>query len=104
MTSSASCDAITTDSASYADWALYLNEYGLFMSPVVEGETWIVPGSNLSYKRAALFDGDDRPRYPVFWKTYVNWELEGTSSALWLDPAIRVELNKPIPFGDYLLK
>jgi hypothetical protein len=90
------------DDASYADWALYLNEYGLFMSPVVEGETWILPGSNLSYKRAALFDADDRPRYPVFWKTYVNWELEGASSALWLDPAIRVELHKPIPFGDYL--
>jgi hypothetical protein len=90
------------DRASYADWALYLNEYGLFMPPVIEGETWIVPGSNLSYKRAALFDAEDRPRYPVFWKTYVNWELEGASSALWLDPAIRVELNKPIPFGDYL--
>jgi hypothetical protein len=95
-------DLYAAESASYADWALYLNEYGLFMSPVIEGETWILPGSNLSYKRAALFDEDDQPRYPVFWKTYVNWELEGTSSALWLDPAIRVELNKPIPFGDYV--
>jgi hypothetical protein len=95
-------DLFGADHASYADWALYLNEYGLFMSPVIEGETWILPGSNLSYKREALFDASDRPRYPVFWKTYVNWELEGVSSALWLDPAIRVELNKPIPFGDYL--
>jgi glycosyltransferase involved in cell wall biosynthesis len=95
-------DLHRADDASYAEWALYLNEYGLFMSPVIEGETWILPGSNLSYKRAALFDADDRPRYPVFWKTYVNWELEGVSSALWLDPLITVELCKPIAFSDYL--
>ena len=94
-------DLYRADSATYADWALYLNEYGLFMSPIVRGETWILPGSNLSYKRAALFDGD-RPRYPVFWKTYVNWALEGGGSPLWLEPEIRVELNKPLAFGDYL--
>ncbi len=94
-------DLYQADAASYSTWSLYLNEYGLFMSPVTRGETWILPGSNLSYKRAALFDGD-RPRYPVFWKTYVNWELEGGGSPMWLEPDIRVELNKPLTFVDFL--
>jgi glycosyltransferase involved in cell wall biosynthesis len=88
-------------SSSYAAWALYLNEYALFMPPVVQGETWIVPGSNVAYKRAALFDGAT-PRYPVFWKTFANWEIERTGSPPWLEPAMRVELNKPLSFSDYL--
>jgi len=96
-----SVDLYRAASASYATWALYLNEYGLFMSPVVRGATWILPGSNLSYKRAALFDGLT-PRYPVFWKTEANRVIEGGGSDLWLEPDVRVELNKPIPFGDFL--
>jgi hypothetical protein len=94
-------DLYRADSASYSLWALYLTEYALFMSPVVRGETWILPGSNLSYKRAALFDGSV-PRFPVFWKTNVNWGIEHAGSSLWLEPDIRVELNKPIEFTDFL--
>lgn len=96
-----SVDLYRSDSATYSRWATYLNEYALFMSPVVRGATWILPGSNLSYKRAALFDGS-RPRYPVFWKTFVNWQHERDGSPLWLEPTVRVELNKPIPLGDFL--
>lgn len=94
-------DLYRAETASYARWATYLNEYGLFMSPVARGTTWILPGSNLSYKREVLFDGA-APRYPVFWKTFVNWELERGGSPLWLDPAVRVELNKPIAFRDFM--
>ena len=82
-------------------WTLYFNEYGLFMPPNAEGETAIVPGSNVSYKRAALFDGLT-PRYPVFWKTFVNRDVQAAGVRPWLDPAIRVSLNKPIPLWDYL--
>jgi hypothetical protein len=96
-----SVDLAGADSCSWSAWATYLHEYGLFMPPIARGETWIVPGSNVSYKRAALFDGA-RPRYPVFWKTFVNWEIERGGSPLWLDPNVRVALNKPIPFGDFL--
>lgn len=85
-----------------AAWALYFNEYGLFMPPLEEGETWIVPGSNVSYKRAALFDGGT-PKYTVFWKTFVNWDAQAAGSRPWLDPSIRVALNKPIPLRQYLL-
>ena len=89
------------DRCSLATWTVYLNEYGLFMPPTVRGETWIVPGSNVSYKRPVLFDGAT-PRYPVFWKTFANWEIERTGSPLWLEPAMRVDLNKPIPLTEYL--
>lgn len=82
-------------------WTLYFNEYGLFLPPIAAGAAGIVPGSNVSYKRAHLFDGEV-PRHAVFWKTFVNWEAEAQGSPLWLDPNVRVSLNKPIPFGDYL--
>ena len=82
-------------------WAQYINEYGMFMSPVPEGEIEILPGSNLSYKRHILFDGM-KPRYPEFWKTFINWDTESAGSALWQATAVRVWLWKPIPFRDFL--
>jgi hypothetical protein len=82
-------------------WALYFNEYGLFLPPIHAGAATIVPGSNVSYKRTALFDGE-HARHAVFWKTFVNWEAERSGSPLWLDPKINVALNKPISFGDFL--
>lgn len=84
-----------------AGWAIYINEYGMFMPPVPEGPATILPGSNISYKRAALFDGA-RPRFDLFWKTFVNWEVEQAHSQLWLAPTVRVQLHKPIPLGDFL--
>jgi glycosyltransferase involved in cell wall biosynthesis len=95
-----SVDLFRAESASYSTWTTYLNEYALFMPPVVQGETWILPGSNVSYKRSALFDGD-RARYPLFWKTFVNWEQEAGGSPMWLEPAVRVALNKPVDFPDF---
>jgi glycosyltransferase involved in cell wall biosynthesis len=94
-------DLYSPQSQKLRGWALYFNEYGLFMPPITEGESWIVPGSNVSYKRPALFDGA-RARYPVFWKTFVNWEVERAGSPLWLAPDVRVGLNKPIPFSSFL--
>jgi hypothetical protein len=82
-------------------WAQYINEYGMFMSPAIEGEIEILPGSNISYKRHVLFDGTT-PLYPEFWKTFINWDTETAGFALWLAPAIQVCLWKPIPFADFL--
>lgn len=88
------------DSSLFA-WAIYINEYGLFMPPVEGGAVAIVPGCNVSYKRAALFDGD-RPRFEVFWKTFVNWDLQNAGAVLWLAPNICVRLVKPVPFMGFL--
>jgi hypothetical protein len=38
----------------------------------------------------------------VFWKTFVNSDIERGGSPLWLAGDVRVELNKPIPFRDFL--
>lgn len=82
------------------DWALYINEYGMFMSPVPEGEMEILPGSNISYKRQVLFEGNT-PRFSEFWKTIINRNAETSGSPLWLAPAMHVRLWKPVPFLDF---
>ena len=97
-----SVDLARRDSANLRTWAQYFNEYGLFMPPIRSGSATIVPGSNVSYRRDVLFDGE-RARFPVFWKTFVNWQATSHANPMWLDPAIRVELHKPIPFSDFLL-
>jgi glycosyltransferase involved in cell wall biosynthesis len=79
------------------EWALYINEYGMFLPPMRSGPVDILPGANVSYKRAALFDGE-RPRHAAFWKTLANQE----AGALWLAAGAVVALDKPIPFGDFL--
>ncbi len=89
------------DQQNFWTWTTYINEYGIFMLPARAGETEILPGSNVSYKRVALFDEHQRPRYEVFWKTFGNWELQAGGSPLWLAPSIVVSLNKPIPFWDF---
>lgn len=87
---------------SLSAWTLYINEYGMFMPPVAYGETWILPGSNIAYKRSALFDDADRPRFEAFWKTFANWDLEAAGKPLLLVPNMAVRLRKPIPLLDYL--
>jgi hypothetical protein len=82
------------------NWAVYINEYGMFMLPRESGEVDILPGSNITYKREALFDSAG-PKHQVFWKTFVNQELEAAGHPLWLEPRIVVRLKKPIPIGDF---
>jgi glycosyltransferase involved in cell wall biosynthesis len=94
-------DLAAAEQQSLTSWAIYINEYGMFMPPVPEGPATILPGSNISYKRAALFDGE-HPRFDVFWKTFVNWEVEQGHSQMWLAPSVCVRLYKPLPFGDFL--
>lgn len=85
---------------SLSRWALFINEYGMFMPPVPAGKTAILPGSNISYKRTLLFQ-NEQAQYPVFWKTFANWDAEARGSALWLEPALVVDLYKPIPLFDF---
>jgi hypothetical protein len=87
---------------SHSTWALYINEYGMFMPPVRAGAADLVPGCNVSYKRNVLFDGD-RPRFEVFWKTFVNWDVQAAGTPLWLEPNAVVELVKPIPLWSFFL-
>lgn len=90
-------DLIKKQKRNLREWAIYINEYGMFMPPMSSGGMTILPGCNISYRREVLFDGD-MPRFQHFWKTSVNEE----TSRLWLESAAVVSLNKPIPFGGFL--
>ena len=94
-------DFADADSRSLLEWAVYINEYGLFMPPLASGRVALLPGCNISYKRQALFDGD-RPRYASFWKTVANQDAASSGSGLWLNSEAVVALDKPVPFGDFL--
>ena len=37
-----------------ADWAVYFFEYSAFMNPIPKGETILLPGNNISYKRCVI--------------------------------------------------
>jgi glycosyltransferase involved in cell wall biosynthesis len=93
-------DLYNADEQDLLTWAIYINEYGMFMPPLEAGEMEILPGSNISYKRSALFDGE-YPKHNEFWKTFVNQSMEETGSGLWQAPSIRVYLHKPIAFWDF---
>lgn len=54
------------------DWATFLCEYSYFSPPVAEGDTDVLPGMNVAYRRTAL---DRIPREPLitgFWETTVH--------------------------------
>jgi hypothetical protein len=54
------------------DWATYLCEYSFFSPPVAEGESAILPGMNVAYRRSAL---ESVPRDLLtsgFWETTVH--------------------------------
>jgi hypothetical protein len=54
------------------DWATYLCEYSFFSPPVAEGESAILPGMNVAYRRSAL---EALPRELLtsgFWETTVH--------------------------------
>jgi hypothetical protein len=54
------------------DWATYLCEYSFFSPPVTEGESGILPGMNVAYRRNAL---ESLPRDLLtggFWETTVH--------------------------------
>lgn len=54
------------------DWATYLCEYSFFSPPVAEGESVILPGMNVAYRRIAL---ERLPRELLtsgFWETTVH--------------------------------
>jgi hypothetical protein len=82
-------------------WALYLSDYGRYMSPVTEGPAAYLTDCNVSYKRIALDAIADVWR-EAFHETAVHWALAGRGETLWLAPAMRVRQRRTRPFGDIL--
>ncbi len=79
-------------------WALYLTDYGRYMSPVSEGPAAYLTDCNVSYKREAL-----QAIAPIwrdaFHETAVNWALANRGETLWLTPAIRVRQRRSRSLG-----
>lgn len=95
-------DLYQADCQGVLTWAQYFNEYGMFMAPVEEGPTGILPGSNISYKRNVLYAGDS-PRFKDFWKTFVNAGIRRSGKQLWQSSSVNIALQKPVGFGGFLL-
>jgi hypothetical protein len=54
------------------DWATYLCEYSFFSPPVAEGESAILPGMNVAYRRNALQSVPRELLTNGFWETTVH--------------------------------
>lgn len=79
-------------------WALYLCDYGRYMSPVPEGPASYLTDCNVSYKRAALDAIADSWR-AEFHETTVHWALVARGETLWLAPAMRVRQSRTRGLG-----
>ncbi|NUT00295.1 MAG: glycosyltransferase [Sphingomonas sp.] len=54
------------------DWATYLCEYSFFSPPVAQGESAILPGMNVAYRRSALERVPRELLTSGFWETTVH--------------------------------
>ncbi len=74
------------ESLSAWDWGLYCVDYAAFMPPLIDGETDVLPGNNLSFKRAVL----DRAQFQErgFWKTFFCQQLQREGVMLHLSSQI----------------
>ncbi len=54
------------------DWATFLCEYSYFSPPVVEGQTEVLPGMNIVYRRSALLSVPREKLLEGFWETTVH--------------------------------
>ena len=92
-------DKIGSDSA--LNWAVYLNDFSRYMSPVKLGHSQYLTDCNVSYKRAALADVADLWRY-TFHETTVNWALAKRGHLLLLAPDVIVEQQRALRLGPAL--
>ncbi len=77
------------------DWAMYFFEYARFMQPVPAGPTHSLPGTNVSYKRAALAElaqewAEAAEMCAGFYEVFVHRALNQRGYSLGLDPALVV--------------
>lgn len=91
-------DLAEAETSGLLRWALYINEYGMFLPPMAARAMPLLPGCNLSYKRAALADEGSH-----LWKSFLNAEIHESRGGLRIEPRMAVRLDKPVSFADYWL-
>jgi GT2 family glycosyltransferase len=75
------------------DWAVYFYDYGAYMPPGLAGETAVLTGLNVSYKREALEAVGDEIR-DGFFETRVHAALRDLGYRLYFEPGALVFHDK----------
>ncbi len=80
------------------DWAMYFFEYAPFLPPVPKRATHVLPGTNVSYKRTALFElMRGKTEYDIhaggygFYEFFVHGALWRAGRRMEIDPALVVQ-------------
>jgi hypothetical protein len=85
-----------SERGSVAAWATYLFDYWEFVSPFATGVVGVLPGNNITYKRAALPDAETL-RSSGFWKAFTNAKLREAGHSLWASPGLAVGIRRRVP-------
>lgn len=79
------------------NWAIYLNDFGRYMSPMKEGNASYLTDCNVSYKRNILYEIPELWR-DEFHETTVNWELQNRGYTLHLSPEVKVFQQRSLSY------
>lgn len=82
-------------------WATYLFDYWEFVAPFGDAYVPVLPGNNITYKRAALPDRDTL-RAQGFWKAFTNARLTASGHRLVGSTGLAVRMKRRLPLGRFL--
>jgi hypothetical protein len=81
------------------NWALYLADYGRYMSPMPEGPLHHLSDCNVSYKRSALQTISD-VWHREFHEPAVHEALRARGESLWFSPRVVVRQQRSLGFSE----
>lgn len=84
------------------DWATFFCEYSYFLAPVEEGETLVLAGMNVAYRRSIFKDLDRSLLTSGFWETTVHPELLAKGCKLYSTNKIKLYHSKKFSQGLFL--
>lgn len=75
------------------DWAVFLYDYGKYMSPNKAGVTDTLSGANILYRREKIKTLNEKIK-DEFFETFVNSQLISQGNQIYLNPAMIIYHNK----------
>lgn len=84
------------------DWATFFCEYSFFLNPVAEGETTVLPGMNVAYRRDAFNEIDRKTLTEGFWETTLHPILLKKGFTLYSTNRIRLFHSKKFSLALFL--
>lgn len=95
-----SVELAPSERASMSAWATYLFDYWEFVPPTPEGNTRVLAGNNIVYKRTALPRSTDLRR-DGFWKAFANALLMSEGHGLWSSSKLSIQIRRRLPIGRF---